>query len=42
MENDFYRHFGIGIVEYMASGVIPLAHCSGGPLMDIGKNWCIE
>ncbi|CAG8512704.1 2338_t:CDS:10, partial [Paraglomus occultum] len=29
------EHFGIGIVEYMAGGVIPLAHNSGGPKMDI-------
>jgi alpha-1,2-mannosyltransferase len=36
------EHFGIGIVEYMAAGMIPVAHKSGGPLMDIvtrpGKN----
>lgn len=29
------EHFGIGIVEYMAAGLIPLAHNSGGPSMDI-------
>ncbi|KAJ3223143.1 asparagine-linked glycosylation protein [Clydaea vesicula] len=29
------EHFGIGIIEYMASGVIPLAHDSGGPKSDI-------
>ncbi|KAL7752476.1 asparagine-linked glycosylation protein [Sorochytrium milnesiophthora] len=29
------EHFGIGIVEYMAAGLIPLAHNSGGPRMDI-------
>jgi alpha-1,2-mannosyltransferase len=29
------EHFGIGIVEYMAAGVIPLVHQSGGPKMDI-------
>eukprot|EP01061_Rhynchopus_euleeides_P009225 TRINITY_DN18358_c0_g1_i1.p1 TRINITY_DN18358_c0_g1~~TRINITY_DN18358_c0_g1_i1.p1 ORF type:complete len:537 (+),score=169.78 TRINITY_DN18358_c0_g1_i1:96-1613(+) len=29
------EHFGIGIVEYMASGCIPVAHRSGGPLADI-------
>ncbi|CAG8439163.1 8868_t:CDS:10 [Acaulospora morrowiae] len=29
------EHFGIGVVEYMASGVIPVAHDSGGPKMDI-------
>ncbi|KAJ1552759.1 asparagine-linked glycosylation protein, partial [Nowakowskiella sp. JEL0078] len=29
------EHFGIGIVEYMAAGLIPIAHNSGGPKMDI-------
>ncbi|KAJ1500487.1 asparagine-linked glycosylation protein [Coelomomyces lativittatus] len=29
------EHFGIGIVEYMAAGLIPLAHRSGGPQTDI-------
>jgi glycosyltransferase involved in cell wall biosynthesis len=29
------EHFGIGVVEYMAAGLIPVAHKSGGPLMDI-------
>ncbi|CAL8469297.1 g8838 [Coccomyxa elongata] len=29
------EHFGISIVEYMAAGVIPIAHNSGGPMMDI-------
>jgi alpha-1,2-mannosyltransferase len=29
------EHFGICVVEYMASGLIPLAHKSGGPKMDI-------
>lgn len=29
------EHFGIGIVEFMAAGAIPLAHHSGGPLLDI-------
>jgi alpha-1,2-mannosyltransferase len=29
------EHFGIGVVELMASGVITIAHRSGGPLMDI-------
>uniref|UniRef100_A0A7S4MFI8 GDP-Man:Man(3)GlcNAc(2)-PP-Dol alpha-1,2-mannosyltransferase n=1 Tax=Vannella robusta TaxID=1487602 RepID=A0A7S4MFI8_9EUKA len=31
------EHFGIGIVELMASGVIVVAHNSGGPKMDIVK-----
>ncbi|KAJ3319066.1 asparagine-linked glycosylation protein [Blyttiomyces sp. JEL0837] len=29
------EHFGIGIVEYMASGLITVAHNSAGPKMDI-------
>ena len=29
------EHFGIGVVEYMAAGVIPIAHNSGGPKLDI-------
>ena len=29
------EHFGIGIVELMASGVIVVAHNSGGPKSDI-------
>jgi alpha-1,2-mannosyltransferase len=29
------EHFGIGVVEYMSAGLIPLAHQSGGPLMNI-------
>jgi len=29
------EHFGIGVVEYMAAGMVPVAHKSGGPLMDI-------
>ncbi|GJE92608.1 glycosyltransferase family 4 protein [Phanerochaete sordida] len=29
------EHFGINIVEYMAAGVIPVTHASGGPLNDI-------
>ncbi|TIC08688.1 UDP-Glycosyltransferase/glycogen phosphorylase [Wallemia mellicola] len=29
------EHFGINVVEYMASGLIPLAHASAGPLLDI-------
>ncbi len=31
------EHFGIGVVEMMASGVIPVAHDSGGPKSDIVK-----
>ncbi|KAF9046273.1 glycosyltransferase family 4 protein [Panaeolus papilionaceus] len=29
------EHFGINIIEFMAAGVIPVAHASGGPLKDI-------
>lgn len=29
------EHFGIGIVECMAAGLIMIAHKSGGPLLDI-------
>ncbi|WAQ81452.1 hypothetical protein PtA15_1A793 [Puccinia triticina] len=29
------EHFGISIVEFMASGMIPLVHRSAGPLLDI-------
>ena len=33
------EHFGIGVVEFMAAGAIPLAHRSAGPLMDIVVEW---
>ena len=29
------EHFGICVVEYMAAGVVPVAHASAGPRMDI-------
>ncbi|KAF7776779.1 CAZyme family GT4 [Agaricus bisporus var. burnettii] len=29
------EHFGINVVEFMAAGVIPVTHASGGPLKDI-------
>ncbi|KAF8627395.1 hypothetical protein AX17_006210 [Amanita inopinata Kibby_2008] len=29
------EHFGINVVEFMAAGMIPVAHASGGPLKDI-------
>lgn len=29
------EHFGIGVVEYLAAGVIPVVHNSGGPKLDI-------
>ena len=32
MENE---HFGISVVEYMASGAIPIAHATAGPKQDI-------
>lgn len=31
------EHFGIGVVEMMAAGLITIAHYSGGPLYDIIK-----
>lgn len=31
------EHFGIGVVEYMSAGVIPIVHASAGPLLDILK-----
>ncbi|XP_065058510.1 GDP-Man:Man(3)GlcNAc(2)-PP-Dol alpha-1,2-mannosyltransferase-like [Rhopilema esculentum] len=33
------EHFGIGVVEFMAAGVIALAHDSGGPKLDIVTKW---
>ena len=33
------EHFGIGIVEFMAAGVIPIAHNSAGPAQDIVINY---
>ena len=29
------EHFGIGVVEYQAAGLIPVVHGSGGPKLDI-------
>ncbi len=29
------EHFGIGVVECMAAGLIMVAHKSGGPMLDI-------
>ncbi|CEP61327.1 alpha-1,2-mannosyltransferase ALG11 LALA0_S03e00386g [Lachancea lanzarotensis] len=33
------EHFGISVVEYAASGLIPLVHASAGPLLDIVVPW---
>eukprot|EP00277_Geminigera_cryophila_P004139 CAMPEP_0179416576 /NCGR_PEP_ID=MMETSP0799-20121207/6874_1 /TAXON_ID=46947 /ORGANISM="Geminigera cryophila, Strain CCMP2564" /LENGTH=468 /DNA_ID=CAMNT_0021189461 /DNA_START=76 /DNA_END=1478 /DNA_ORIENTATION=- len=33
------EHFGINIVEFMAAGVVPIAHDSGGPRADIVVEW---
>ncbi|XP_065882645.1 GDP-Man:Man(3)GlcNAc(2)-PP-Dol alpha-1,2-mannosyltransferase-like [Dysidea avara] len=33
------EHFGIGVVECMAAGCVIVAHNSGGPRMDIVKEW---
>ncbi|KAI5956941.1 ALG11 [Candida jiufengensis] len=32
------EHFGIGVVEYIARGCIPIVHASAGPYLDIVKN----
>lgn len=32
------EHFGIGVVEYLSRGVIPVVHASAGPLLDIVLN----
>ncbi|QBM91085.1 alpha-1,2-mannosyltransferase [Metschnikowia aff. pulcherrima] len=29
------EHFGIGVVEYLSAGVVPIVHASAGPLLDI-------
>ncbi|CAI5760522.1 unnamed protein product [Candida verbasci] len=29
------EHFGIGVVEYLSKGCIPIVHASAGPLLDI-------
>lgn len=36
------EHFGIAVVEYLASGAIPVCHASAGPLLDICKPWNLE
>ena len=33
------EHFGIGVVEFMAGGLVALAHNSAGPKMDIIIEW---
>lgn len=33
------EHFGIAVVEYSASGLIPIVHASAGPLLDIVVPW---
>lgn len=33
------EHFGIAVVEYVASGLIPIVHASAGPLLDIVVPW---
>ena len=33
------EHFGIGVVEFMAGGLVALAHNSAGPKMDIVIEW---
>lgn len=29
------EHFGIGVVEYLSAGAVPIVHASAGPLLDI-------
>lgn len=36
------EHFGIAVVEYVASGLIPLVHASAGPLLDIVVPWDVD
>lgn len=36
------EHFGIAVVEYVASGLVPIVHASAGPLMDIVVPWDSE
>lgn len=36
------EHFGIAVVEYVASGLIPVVHASAGPLLDIVVPWDAE
>jgi alpha-1,2-mannosyltransferase len=31
------EHFGINVVEFMAAGLVPLVHRSGGPWLDIAR-----
>ena len=31
------EHFGIGVVEYLSAGVVPIVHASAGPLLDIAR-----
>lgn len=33
------EHFGIAVVEYVASGLVPIVHASAGPLLDIVTPW---
>ncbi|KAG9037043.1 asparagine-linked glycosylation protein [Tulasnella sp. JGI-2019a] len=36
------EHFGINVVEYMASGLIPLVNASGGPFKDIVVPYAVQ
>lgn len=33
------EHFGIGVVEYQAAGLVPVVNDSGGPKLDIAVEW---
>jgi len=39
MHSMWNEHFGIGVVEMMAAGVLTVAHDSGGPRSDIVVPW---
>lgn len=36
------EHFGIAVVEYVASGLVPIVHASAGPFLDIVVPWDSE
>lgn len=36
------EHFGIAVVETIASGLIPISHASAGPLLDIAVPWDLK
>lgn len=34
-----WEHFGIAVVEFMAAGLVPIVHNSGGPAVDVAPPW---